>query len=145
MISAAQFKRGFRLAFGQLGEELRAFLASCSGEPAMQEFCLPLARLAERVQGLTGELGARALNGADEVGAAASDYLRICGHLVFAWLWARMARLALQRQADGDAFHAAKLATARFYFARLLPEVEGLFAQIDSGAAPLMAPDADWF
>jgi len=111
----------------------------------MQPFCAPLARLAERLARLTGELGARARGNPEEVGAAASDYLRICGHLVFAWLWARMARIALRPAHAGDPYYQAKLATARFYFARLLPEVESLFAQIDSGAAPLMTLDAGLF
>ena len=48
----------------------------------------------------------------DEVGAASVPYLRLMGHLVYAWLWARMARLSLGRQ--DEAFHRAKLATARF-------------------------------
>ena len=40
----------------------------------------------------------KAFGNADEVGAAAVDYLRICGHLVFAYFWARMAKVALAKQ-----------------------------------------------
>ena len=40
----------------------------------------------------------KALANADEVGAAAVDYLRVVGHLVFAWLFARSAQIALERQ-----------------------------------------------
>jgi hypothetical protein len=35
-----------------------------------------------------------------------------------------MARIALDHQKSDDPFYTAKLATARFYFARLLPEAE---------------------
>jgi hypothetical protein len=87
----------------------------------------------------------KAFGNADEVGAAATDYLRICGHLVFAYFWARMARIALDKQSSGDAFYAAKLLTARFYFAKLLPETAGLIRSARSGMAPLMAMEEALF
>jgi hypothetical protein len=62
----------------------------------------------------------------------------VVGHLVFAYFWARMAKVALDRQSGGDPFYRAKLATARFYFAKLLPETAGLIRTARSGAAPLM-------
>ena len=83
----------------------------------------------------------KAFGNADEVGAAAVDYLRIVGHLVLAYFWARMARVALDRQDSGDPFYAAKLATARFYFARLLPETAMLMRTARAGTASLMAMD----
>ncbi|MCB1395220.1 MAG: acyl-CoA dehydrogenase C-terminal domain-containing protein, partial [Rhodobacteraceae bacterium] len=46
---------------------------------------------------------------------------------------------------SGDPFYAAKLATARFYFARLLPETAGLIRSARSGVAPLMAMDEAMF
>ena len=80
----------------------------------------------------------KAMGNADEVGAAAPDYLRVCGHLVFAYFWARMAKLALARKDSGDPFYVAKLHTARFYFAKLLPETAGLMRSARAGMAPLM-------
>ena len=68
----------------------------------------------------------------------AVDYLRIVGHLAFAYLWARMARIALDKADSGDPFYTAKLATARFYFAKLLPETAGLIRSARAGVAPLM-------
>ena len=76
---------------------------------------------------------------------AAVDYLRVCGHLVFAYFWARMARIALNQQGGGNAFYAAKLMTARFYFAKLLPETAGLIRSARAGMAPLMAMDEALF
>jgi hypothetical protein len=84
------------------------------------------------------ELGMKAMGNADEVGAAATDYLRVCGHLVFAYFWARMAKIALTKKDSGDPFYAAKLHTARFYFAKLLPETAGLIRSARAGMAPLM-------
>jgi hypothetical protein len=73
------------------------------------------------------------------MGAAAVPYLRIAGHWVYAYFFARMAKLSLANAAGGDRFYQAKLATVRFYFARLLPETTMLMRQARSGAASLMA------
>ena len=104
------------------GKQIAAFVEDEGVNESMQEFINPLADLGEKVTKLTTELGMKAMQNTDEVGAAAVDYLRIVGHLAFAYLWARMARIALDKQASGDLFYTAKLATARFYFAKLLPE-----------------------
>jgi hypothetical protein len=55
----------------------------------------------------------------------------------FAYFFARMAKIALDKQNCGDPFYTAKLATARFYFAKLLPETAGLIrtARSRRGAA----------
>jgi hypothetical protein len=53
-----------------------------------------------------------------------------------------MAKIALEKQGSGDTFYIAKLATARFYFARLLPETAMLIRQARSGAVNLMTLDA---
>ncbi|HEY6353144.1 MAG TPA: acyl-CoA dehydrogenase C-terminal domain-containing protein, partial [Burkholderiaceae bacterium] len=42
-------------------------------------------------------------------------------------------------------FYAAKLATARFYFAKLLPETAALIRSARAGLAPLMAMDEALF
>jgi len=128
--------------FGQLVGE---FIDEEGVNEAMQEFVNPLAELAEKVTKLTMELGMKAMAHPDEVGAAATDYLRVCGHLVFAFLWARMAKIALAKQESGDPFYAAKLHTARFYFAKLLPETAGLMRSARAGMAPLMAMDEALF
>jgi hypothetical protein len=75
----------------------------------------------------------KAFQNADEVGAAAVDYLRVAGHVVFAYFWARMAKVALAKQGSGDPFYTAKLATARFYFAKLLPETAALIRSARAG------------
>jgi hypothetical protein len=113
----------------------------------MQEFINPLADIGDKVQKLTMEIGMKAMQNPDEVGAAAVPYLRTVGHLVFSYFWARMARIALDRQASGDddPFYKAKLATARFYFAKLLPETASTIRAARAGAKTLMDIDAALF
>jgi hypothetical protein len=89
------------------------------------------------------EIGMKAFQNQDEIGAAAVPYLRVAGHLVYAYFFARMAKIALEKLDSGDDFYKSKLGTARFYFARLLPETAMLIRQARSGAANLMELDAD--
>jgi len=124
---------------------VQAFVAENGSDEAMSEFITPLADIGDKVSKLTMEIGMKAFRNQDEVGAAAVPYLRVVGHLVYAYFFARMARIALEKQASGDNFYKAKLATARFYFARLLPETAMLIRQARSGAANLLDLDAELF
>jgi alkylation response protein AidB-like acyl-CoA dehydrogenase len=129
-------------AFGKL---IQQFVEDEGVREDMQEFVNPLADLGDKVSKLTMELGMKAMGNADEVGGAAVDYLRVVGHLCFAYFFARMAKIALDKQNSGDPFYTAKLATARFYFAKLLPETASLMRSARSGVAPLMAMDEALF
>ena len=78
------------------------------------------------------------------MGGASVDYLRVAGHLVFGYFFARMASVALKKIGEGstDPFYTAKLQTARFYFARLFPETASLMRTARSGVANLLDTDA---
>ena len=110
----------------------------------MSEFITPIALLGEKMTKFTTELGFKAFQNPDEVGAAAVDYLRVAGHLVLGYFWARMAQVALREIAAGnpDRFYLAKLQTARFYFARLFPEAATAMRTAQSGAKVLLDTDA---
>jgi alkylation response protein AidB-like acyl-CoA dehydrogenase len=129
----------------KLGEKIRSFVEENGSDEAMSEFITPLADIAGKVEKLTMEIGMKAFQNADEVGAAAVPYLRVVGHLIYAYFFARMAKIALAKQDGGDTFYKSKLATARFYFARLLPETAMLIRQARAGSASLMALDAELF
>ncbi len=141
-----------RKVLGDGGKKLKAFgqrivdFVEAEGvNEAMQEFVNPLADLGDKVTKLSTELGMKAMGNPDEVGAAAVDYLRVVGHLVTAYFFARMAKIALDKKDSGDPFYTAKLHTARFYFAKLLPETAGLIRSARAGAAPLLAMDEALF
>jgi hypothetical protein len=133
-------------AFGRM---VQAFVEEHGTRADMSEFVTPLADIGDKVSKLSTEIGMKALANPEEAGAAAVDYLRVVGHLVFAYFWARMAQVALDRvKADGaavDPFYVAKLATARFYFARLLPETAGHIRAARAGAKSLMDLPAELF
>jgi hypothetical protein len=147
-----------RKVLGNNGESLKKFgklIAALVSEVKddeatsddMQEFISPLTELGTKMTAFTTEIGMRAMQSANEVGAASVDYLRVAGHLVFGYFFARMAHISLKAIADGSAgsdakFYQAKLQTARFYFAKLMPETLSLMATARAGAAVLMDTDA---
>ncbi len=110
----------------------------------MAEFITPIAILGDQMTKFTTEIGFKGLQNPDEVGAAAVDYLRVAGHWVFGYFWARMAQVALREIATGnpDPFYLAKLQTARFYFAKLFPETATLMRTARAGSRVLMDTDA---
>ncbi len=129
-------------AFGKI---VGRFVKANADNEALQEFTKPLADLGQKVQAFTMEIGMKGMQNPDEVGAAAVDYLRVVGHLVFSYLFAQSAKIALEKQNDADPFYKAKLAVARFYFAKLLPEVETAMITAKAGLKPLSELDEALF
>ena len=141
-----------RKVLGDMGAKLRkfgklveTFIEEEGVRKEMQEFIDPLADIATKVEKLTKEIGMKAMMNHEEVGAAAVPYLRTVGHLVYAYLFARMAKIAFANKSSSDPFYQAKLATARFYFDKLLPETATLIRQARAGSKSLMAMPAELF
>jgi hypothetical protein len=76
----------------------------------------------------------------EEVGAASYDYLMYSGYVALAYWWARSAAAA-HASSQSQAFKQAKLETARFYFARILPRTLTHAAAIGAAASTLTALD----
>ncbi len=124
------------------------FCEQNADDQSMGAFIEPQRELLQLWQALSQELAQKAANDANEIGAAAVDYLMYSGYLLLAHYWARAAKLAQIRLKAGDSqagFYRAKLASADFYFARLLPRAHTHAQLIRSGAGNLMSLAADDF
>ena len=65
-----------------------------------------------------------------------------------AWCWAMAAATAaaaLKDKSEESAYYESKLATARFFFARLLPRAEAHLDALQAGAASVMALPPEQF
>lgn len=80
----------------------------------------------------------------NNAGASSHDYLHLFGLAALAFMWARMARVALDSK-DKEPFYEQKLATGRYFVERLLPDGAAHLAKVKTGAAPLMSLQADAF
>jgi len=122
-------------------EDIRAFVGSAGAE--MAEFTAPLEAALNNLDELTGWLLEEAKRSPNEIGAASVEYLHVFGYTAYAFMWALMAKAAMGR--DGDDFYQGKLATARFYFARLLPRIHSLTASVRAGSESLYLLEAGQF
>jgi hypothetical protein len=122
------------------------YIETASDNPEMAEFVLPLAKAFAKLQQATAWLAQAGLANPNEAGAAATDYQRLFALVALAYMWCRMVEIALaKKNEDSDGFYAAKVMTARFYFARLLPESNALFTTLMAGSDTLMAMPAEAF
>jgi alkylation response protein AidB-like acyl-CoA dehydrogenase len=127
---------------------IQHFCGDPSNAPELSLYAESLTRLHTEWLELTARIGSRAQRNPDEVGAASVDYLMYCGYIFMGYLWARAAKTALVALTAGSEehdFYRAKLATARFYFERILPRTLALVTTINSGADNIMDLSAEHF
>ncbi|HKY95898.1 MAG TPA: acyl-CoA dehydrogenase [Kiloniellales bacterium] len=101
-----------------------------------------------RLQAASDWLQAQIATDPAEAGAAGVDFQRLFGLTLLAWQWLRLVEASAKAKEAGRvdaAFHAEKLASAKFWFARVLPLAEGHWAAMQAGAAPIMDPPAEHF
>jgi hypothetical protein len=94
------------------------------------------------LQQATAFIAEAGLKDPEEAGAAATDYLRLFGLVALGYMWLRSAEIAQEKlpQANGDAsFYKNKLATAQFYFERIMPQAGSLYLAIKSGKKAMMS------
>ncbi|WP_288390902.1 acyl-CoA dehydrogenase C-terminal domain-containing protein [uncultured Acinetobacter sp.] len=119
-----------------------AFIAAHHVDPALSLYIEKLIALKGEWLNLTQEITTVAKQNPEEIGAASVDYLYYSGYVVFAYLWAKMAQVAYEKQqntAQDTRFYAAKIKTANFFFDKLLTRTQSHAASIKSGASSVMA------
>ncbi len=121
---------------------VKAFIKENDGNEALKaDFLDPLKAASKDLQ-TAAEFFLKNMKTPNAALAGSTDFLHLFGHVALGYMWARMAKAAL----DGsDDFHAAKLATGRYYMARQLPATGLHLARILSGAEPVMALPAEAF
>ena len=122
---------------------VQGFVERHEGDEALAEFVEPLAASFDLLEDSTRMIRERAGMHPEETGAAAVDYMRLFALTAVAYLFARAAEVSLPK--SNDDFHRAKLATARFFMQRILPDTAALHAKIVAGAGTVMDLDEAMF
>lgn len=138
--------RKILLTNGQLLQPfIEMVLAFCDNNPECRH-TPALRKILQQWQLITDKL--IACSDANETNAASYDFVMFSGYLVLAYFWAVAGSIAEQKILEGAAdksFYQAKLFTTCFYFDRLLPRLQALYACIVSGANNLMGFSEDAF
>lgn len=124
-------------------DEVAEFISDNQSD-AMAEFVKPLASATQDLVDLTTTILTAAGKNPEELGSAACDYLHVFGYTAMAYMWAKMAKVSVDK-VDEDEFYQSKLLTARFFFARILPRRLSLAASATSGAEHLFNISDDLF
>ncbi|MBI5907841.1 MAG: acyl-CoA dehydrogenase C-terminal domain-containing protein [Burkholderiales bacterium] len=119
------------------------FVQTRHAKTELREFTSALGDLVFRVSQVTDELVASAAQDPQAAGAAATPYLRLIGHVAMALLWARAVEIAVANSSSTDPIYASKIATARFYYQRILPQTLALCAEIRAGASTIVDASVD--
>src|SRR5690242_2248560 len=127
--------------------EVAAFAKEHGGEESMKPYVAPLSTALGHLQQATNWLMMNAMAKPDNAGAAATDYLHLFGLVTLGYMWARMAKVALDKIASGDAsaYLKTKLVTGRFFMERMLPQTATDLARVESGCATVMELPAKAF
>ena len=137
------------------GRAIQAFFKLVGEEAAAAKGDERLATIAGAVERALGDLQTaslwlmqNAMTNPDNAGAASYPYMQLIGNLSLGLMWLRMAKASAEALANGTddrAFHETKLATARFYAEKVMPETNALRRKIEAGSESLMALPVEAF
>ena len=114
----------------------------------LRPYLKTLVQLTKQWKSLTRKIGFAAMRDRDAVGAASVDYMMFSGYVLLGVAWAASARTAYRKLEQGtneEAFYRAKIQTAEFYFAKILPRTTSLLETISTGPDSLMKMDENQF
>ena len=129
--------------------EVTSFIKESGADESLAGFVKPVERALGHLQQATMWFMQNALARPDHAGAGATDYMHMFGLVALAYMWARIVKAAQTKLTAGDDGETArmegKIATARFFMQRMLPETGAQLARITSGADSVMALAAEAF
>ncbi len=117
------------------------FINEHQGNAEISEFIFPMAKSFMKLQQATAMVAQRGMANPDEAGAASADYLRQFALVAMAFMWCKMVLAAQEKVKSGEGdqdFYDAKIKTAQFFMARMLPEADARFKMVMAGSDTLM-------
>ena len=139
-------KDGGRALMAFLGE-VSQFLAAEKSDAALAPYLGGLEAALGHLQQASLWLSRNGVADPNNAGAASTDYMHLFGLTALGYMWARMVKAVLARQAKGESNPAldAKLIVAKFFSERMLPETAAHLARLSAGATTVMALPAEAF
>src|SRR5271165_128712 len=139
-------KDGGRAIMAFIGEASQ-FLAGAKHDAALAPYLGGVETALGHLQQASMWLSKNGLADPNNAGAGSYDYMHLLGLTALGYMWARIVKAALAKQAKGESSPAldAKLTLARLFNERMLPETGAHLARLSAGAASVMALPAEAF
>ena len=125
--------------------ELDDFIGTAGDDAELKPFIEGLSTARGQLQEGTTWLMQNGMSDFNNAGASSHDYLHLFGLTALTYMWARMAKVAIDKKADGEPFYAEKLLTGQYFLDRMLPDAAAHLAKVKTGAKSMMALTADQF
>jgi len=122
--------------------EVTELIRACSGDERMAPYIEPLKRESKRLNATTMELGAKASQDHELIGAVASNFLNQFALVTLAYVWAKQVKAVIDRD-ETDPLRKSKLQTARFFMEQVLPEAEVFATRVAAGKESMTDIDID--
>ena len=128
-------------------KEIDEFAADNQSNEELKPYLDALTEAKADVTEATQWFGANAMQNFNNAGASSMDFLHMWALLCLAHGWARLAKAALEKKAEGDTdpFYTNKLITGQYFLERVMPDMKSHLAKVKTGAATMMALPADQF
>jgi alkylation response protein AidB-like acyl-CoA dehydrogenase len=140
-------KDGGRAIMGFFNE-VGAFCQENANDESLKGFVAPLQQGLGHLKQATMWFMQNAMAKPDNAGAGATDYMHLFGLVAMGYMWAKMAKAAQARKAEGNGVAQkmdAKILTGRFFMERMMPETASRLACISTGADTTMALPVEMF
>jgi len=134
--------------FARFTDDVAALIAKTGAHEELSAIASALDRAMVDLKASALWLRTTGASNPDDLGAGSTAFLHLFGIATLGYMWLRMAEAAATAGDVPDhssAYLAAKIATAQFYAARILPETAGLRAKVEAGSETMMAMPADQF
>ncbi len=125
--------------------EIDDFIAEAGDAEGLAPFIEGLKTVRAQMQEGTTWLMQNGMTNFNNAGASSHDYLHLTGLTALAYMWARMAKIALEKRGSGDPHYERKLLTGRYFLERMLPDAAAHLAKVKTGAEAMMGIPADAF
>ena len=126
--------------------EVSGFVKAHEGDAGLKPYLTPLKAGLGHLQQATMWFMSNAMARPDNAAAGSNDYMHLFGLVAMGYMWALIAKTALENKVGAQAaLMEAKLLTGRFFMERLMPETGAHLARISTGAETMMALPAEMF
>ena len=128
--------------------EVKSFIKDNEGDASLAPYLAGLKQGLAHLEQATMWFMQNAMAKPENAGAGSYDYMHLFGLVALAYMWAHIAKaaIALKPAANGDATALdTKLLLATYFMERIMPETSAHLSRISSGAATMMALEAEQF